>query len=73
MVIDEYNGLSNVHIASEMGQGNSFLSIKENEYERLDRVCVELKISDVIDQEGLLYQVTSLPAYLNALYVLSDI
>lgn len=68
MVIDRYHGFWEVYIASEVGQGISFLSSKEQEYERLDRVCVELNLKDVLDQGGLIYKVTSLPAYINAFF-----
>jgi hypothetical protein len=69
MIIDIYNGSSdNVFIASEMGQGISFLSIQEEEYESSGRVCIEIKIKDVLDQEGMIYPITSLPSYLKAFY-----
>jgi hypothetical protein len=57
-----------VFIASEIGQGLSFLSNMEEEYESADRVCVEIKIHDVLDQGGLIYSVTSLPAYIKAFF-----
>jgi hypothetical protein len=68
MVIDRYHGFSEVSIASEIGQGLSFLSDREDEYDRSDRVCVELKLKDVLDQGSLVYTVTSLPAYLKAFF-----
>lgn len=60
MVVDRYHGFLEVFIASEVGQGISFLSEKENEYERSNRICVELNLKDVLDQGGLIYNVTSL-------------
>ena len=68
MVVDRYHGFWEVFIASEVGQGNSFLTKKEQEYERSDRVCVEIQLKDVLDQGGLIYNVTSLPAYLKAYF-----
>lgn len=68
MVVDRYHGFWEVFIASEIGEGISFLTNKESEYDRSDRVCVELCLKDVIDQGGLIYRVTSLPAYLNAFF-----
>lgn len=68
MVIDRYHGFWEVFIASEVGQGTSFLSQREDEYERSDRLCVELHLKDVLDQGGLIYTVTSLPAYIKAFF-----
>ena len=68
MVVDRYHGFWEVFISSEVGQGISFLSNREEEYERSDRVCVVLKLKDVLDQGGLIYTVTSLPAYIKAFF-----
>jgi len=68
MVIDRYHGFSEISIASEVGHGISFLSTREDEYDRSDRVCIEVKLKDVLDQGGLIYTVTSLPAYIKAFF-----
>lgn len=68
MLIEIYHGFGEVYIASEVAQGLSFLSKREDEYNRSDRVCVEIKLKDVIDQGGLVYTVTSLPAYLKVFF-----
>ena len=68
MVVDRYHGFWEVFMASEVGQGISFLSNMEAEYNRSDRVCVEMCLKDVLDQGGLIYNVTSLPAYINAFF-----
>ncbi len=68
MVVDRYHGFWEVFLASEVGPGISFLTNREQEYERTDRVCVEISLKDVLDQGGLIYNVTSLPAYLNAFF-----
>ena len=68
MVVDRYHGYWEVFIASEVGKGISFLSNIEAEYERSDRVCVEMNLKNVLDQGGLIYKVTSLPAYVNAFF-----
>ena len=68
MVVDRYHGFWEVFIASEIGQGISFLSNREAEYERPDRVCVEIRLKDVLEQGGLIYNVTSLPAYMKAYF-----
>jgi hypothetical protein len=68
MVVDRYHGFWEVFLASEVGPGISFLSQREDEYERSDRVCVEVQLKDVLNQGGLVYGVTSLPAYLKAFF-----
>ena len=68
LVVDRYHGFWEVFLASEIGQGISFLSKREEEYERSDRVCVALNLKDVLDQGGLIYSVTSLPAYVKAFF-----
>jgi hypothetical protein len=68
MVVDRYHGFWEVFKASEIGQGTSFLSNREAEYDRSDRVCVEIHLKDVLDQGGLIYNVTSLPAYIKAYF-----
>ena len=68
MVIDNYHGSSHVFISSDIGQGLSFLTAKEDEYDSSGRVCVELDLKDVLNQGGLVYAVTSLPAYLKAFF-----
>ena len=68
MVVDRYHGYWEVFMASEVGSGISFLSNREEEYVKSGRACVELNLKDVLDQGGLVYTVTSLPAYLKAFY-----
>jgi len=68
MVIDNYHGSSHVFISSDIGQGLSFLTAMEDEYQSSDRICVELNLKYVLDQGGLIYEVTSLPAYLKAFF-----
>jgi hypothetical protein len=68
MIVDRYHGFWEVFLASEVGQGISFLSQKEDEYERSDRVCVEIQLKEVLNQGGLVYTVTSLPAYITAYF-----
>jgi hypothetical protein len=68
MIIDRYHGYWEVFLASEIGQGISLLSNREVEYNISDRVCVEMRLKDVLDQGGLIYNVTSLPAYIKAYF-----
>lgn len=65
MIIDRYHGGWNVFIASYIGKGLSFLFERVEEYEREDRVCVEIQLKDVLSQGGLVYTVTSLPPYVS--------
>lgn len=69
MVVDRYVGGYHVFIAHEIGRGLSFLSKPEKEYQIPGRICVKVKIQDVIDQGGLLYSVSSLPAFVKAFFV----
>lgn len=68
MIVDNYHGSSHVYISSSIGKGLAFLTAKENEYIEPDRVCIELNLKDILDQSGLVYEVTSLPAYLKAFF-----
>ena len=68
MIIDRYHGQWLSFVGSEIGEGISFLSNQEIEYKRNDRVCVEVYIKDVLNQGGLLYEVTSLAAYIKAYF-----
>lgn len=68
MVVDRYHGFWEVFNATEIGQGISFLSEQEEEYESDERVCVEVKLGDILNQGGLVYSVTSLPSYIKAFF-----
>lgn len=69
MVIDKYDGQGHVFIAKDIGPGLTFMTEPLEEYVREDRVCVSVKIADILDQGGLIYSVTSLPAYITAYFV----
>lgn len=69
MAIDIYEDKGHVFVSQEFGKGLSFLSKPEPEYEKENRVCVELNLKDVFDQGGLIYEITSLPAYLKGYFV----
>jgi len=68
MVVDTYKGQGHVFIAKEIGPGLSFLTEPLNEYEREGRSCVSAKVGELLAQGGLLYKVTSLPAYITAFF-----
>ena len=69
MVVDNYAGGGHVFIAKDIGAGLSFMTGQQVDYGRDDRVCVSVKISDIINQGGLIYKITSLPAYITAFFV----
>jgi len=68
MIIDRYHGNWQSFLGLEIGMGISFLLNQETEYEKSDRVCVEACLKDVLNQGGLLYEVTSLPAHIEAVF-----
>ena len=68
MVVDTYKGHGHVFIARDIGPGLSFLTDVLDEYDRNDRVCVSVKISDLLAKGGLIYKITSLPAYITAFF-----
>jgi hypothetical protein len=68
MVVDHYTGPGHVFMAKDIGPGLSFLTEPLDEYERDDRICVKVKLKDLLHQGGLMYQVTSLPAYITAYF-----
>lgn len=68
MVVDTYKGHRHVFIARDMGPGLSFLTEPLDEYERDDRICVSVKVGDLLTNGGLMYKVTSLPAYITAFF-----
>ena len=67
-VIDIYHGYSEVYNSSNIGDGISFLSAKEDEYLIDNRVCVVLELKDALEQGCLVYPIISLPAYLKAFF-----
>ena len=69
MVIDHYEDKGHFFVSQEMGIGISFLSKPESDYEREGRICIEIQLKDVIEQGGLIYKITSLPAYLQGYFV----
>ena len=68
MVVDHYKGPGHVFMAKDIGPGLSFLTEPLDEYERDDRICVKVKLKDLLHKGGLIYQVTSLPAYITAYF-----
>lgn len=69
MAIDHYEDRGHVFVSQEFGKGLSFLSKKESEYENPERICVSIQLEDVFAQGGLVYEITSLPAYLTGYFV----
>ena len=69
IVEDHYEDKGHYFVSEEIGAGISFLKTPEKDYERPDRVLTSIIIKDAVDQGGLVYKVTSLPAYLTGFYV----
>jgi hypothetical protein len=67
-VIDQYEYNSHFYTYGEIGSGFSFIRQVEKDYKREDRVLVLVRPKDVLDQEGLIYHVTSLPSYLDGYF-----
>ncbi len=68
MVVDAYEDQGHVFMAKDIGPGLSFLTEAFEEYQNDERICVSVKIEDLIAQGGQIYKVTSLPAYINAFF-----
>ena len=69
MAIDHYEDKGHVFVSQEFGKGLSFLSKQESEYDNPERICVSIELKDVFEQGGLIYEITSLPAYLKGYFV----
>ncbi len=57
-VIDIYGG-GHMAVADSLGVGLAFTESRENQWEEEDRVGVEIRLGDVLDQGGLIYPVES--------------
>jgi hypothetical protein len=68
MVIDLYNGQGHTFSADSVGQGLSFTTKAEQDYNIDESVSVKLILKDILDQGGLIYKVISVPEYVNAYY-----
>ncbi len=68
MIVDAYKDHGHVFMAKDIGPGLSFLTEALEEYQNDERICVSVKIKDLITQGGQIYKVTSLPAYINAFF-----
>lgn len=69
MAIDHYDDKGHAFASEEFGKGLSFLSKRDAEYKNPERVCVSVQLKDVFEQGGLIYEITSLPAYLKGYFV----
>lgn len=57
-VVDVYRG-GHISLAVRLGPGLAFAESAESEWQGSDRVCVEVRFGDVLDQGGLIYPVES--------------
>jgi hypothetical protein len=55
-------------IANNIGAGLAFTLSVEEDYNSNDKLCVEVKLEDILDQNGLIYEVTSVPEYVKAFF-----
>jgi hypothetical protein len=67
MIIDIYHGGHSL-IANNIGPGLAFTLSVEEDYNSNDKLCVEVKLEDILDQNGLIYEVTSVPEYVKAFF-----
>jgi hypothetical protein len=58
-VVDVYAG-DHITAAVHLGPGLSFTESADNEWSDSNRVCVELRLQDVLDQGGRVYPVESI-------------
>lgn len=57
-VVDNY-GEDNVSLAAHTGPGLAFTDSPDNEWDAPDRVGIEVRLQDILDQGGLIYPVES--------------
>jgi len=69
IVIDPYHGEGHSFHASNIGPGLAFTSSREEEFSAPDKVCLQVKIGNILEQGGLLYRITSVPEYINAYFL----
>ncbi len=68
IIIEGYQGGGHSIHASNIGPGLAFTLVAEEDYKTPHKVCIEVKIKDIIEQGGLIYKVTSVPAHINAFF-----
>jgi len=69
IVIDPYQGDGHSFHASNIGPGLAFTLRREEEFKTQDKVCTTVKLGDILDQGGLIYQVTSVPEYITSFFM----
>ena len=69
IVIDPYQGDGHSFHAANIGSGLAFTLSREDEFRTSDNVCVKVTLKDILDQGGLIYQVTSVPEYLTSFFM----
>lgn len=67
MIIDIYRGGHSL-MAKNVGKGLTFTTSVEEGYKSSDKTCVEVKLKDILDQNGMIYEVTSVPEYVKAFF-----
>ena len=69
IVIDPYRGGNHSFQADTLGPGLAFTTSRVDEFEVEDRICITVKMKDVLSQGGLIYPVISTPAYLRSFFL----
>lgn len=57
-IVDVYGG-GHISLAVRLGPGLAFAESAESEWQDSDRVCVVVRLADVLEQGGLIYPVES--------------
>lgn len=67
MVINRLKGGHTINAAS-IGKGLAFTKEIEEDYRLESKVCVKVKVSDILQQGGHIYKVISVPEYIEAYF-----
>lgn len=68
MIVDTYKGGGHTYMANQAGSGLAFVLEKVPELESTERICCEITLKNILDQDGLVYLVASQPSYIHAIF-----
>lgn len=54
-MVEDYYGSGHLIMAKNVGQGLAFTLEKDTEYQSESKICVEMHLSEILDQRGLVY------------------
>jgi hypothetical protein len=69
IVIDPYRGGGRSFQADSLGAGLAFTSSRVEEFGEEDKICLTVRLEDVLSQGGLIYPVISTPAYVRSFFL----